>query len=30
MLNLAFGVTSASGNNIDDGEHLNKQELIYI
>ena len=30
MPNLTFGVTSASVNNIDDGEQLNQEELVYI
>ena len=30
MPNLTFSVTSASVNNIDDGEQLNQEELVYI
>ena len=30
MLNLTFGVTSASVNNIYDEEQLNQQEPVYI
>ena len=30
MHNLTFGVTSAIVNNIDDGEQLNQEELVYI